>query len=272
MRGHGEPHPWVQLNVALSRPDGQALTSARRVFAALAPLVDAWRRDGKLSQLYFMRKPPDLRLRLRGPQPAVDLLPGAIGALEQLRRDGAVERFFESVYEPEAHLFGGPDAMELVHAYFDADTRGWLTLDRLWASGPSLLTPEILACAVIDDLLQLALGDRSEIWDVWCNLAAGGVPAIDVPVPPSPELLGRLALAERTVLEHYFAHNSQLARGLATLHDSGRLSCGLRALLTQVALFHFHRYGLDAAEQAAMAGAMQRKWNPHSARRTPDPP
>ena len=55
---------WVQLNVGLVRNGGQALPSARAMFRAICPYLDAWRRDRALHWWFFMRKPPDVRLRM----------------------------------------------------------------------------------------------------------------------------------------------------------------------------------------------------------------
>ena len=57
---------WLQLNVALRRHDGDALASARAVFAELMPRVRAWRRRGTLTRFFFMRKEPDLGSAFRG--------------------------------------------------------------------------------------------------------------------------------------------------------------------------------------------------------------
>ncbi len=276
MLGSDEPdaHQWVQLNVALSRPDGGALKSARRVFAALRPLIDEWRREGTLSQFYFTRKPPDLRLRFRGPRCRSTVLAGTVATLYSLQRDGAVERFFSSVYEPEMNLFGGPAGMELVHAYFDADTCCWLEMDGLWAGNQARLTPEALTCAVTDHLLLLTLGDRSEIWDVWCTVLsmAGGRPAADAEseLPTRSKLMTRVSATEQDVLRRYREHNTSLALGLTVTYNRGELQCGLRALLTWVAIFHFNRYGLGASRLADAAAAMARDWNPHRIARTTD--
>lgn len=269
MPGSDQPteHEWVQLNVALSRRDGGPLKSARCVFGALRPLMDEWRREGALSQFYFTRKPPDLRLRFRGPDCRAAVLAGTTATLYSLQCEGAVERFFTSVYEPEVNLFGGPAGMELVHAYFDADTSSWLEMDGLWACNQARLTPETLTCVVTDHLLRLALGDRSEIWDVWCTVLsmAGERPATDgKSVLPTPsKLITTISAAEEDVLRRYREHNTLLARGLTVTYNRGELQCGLRALLTWVAIFHFNRYGLDASRLVDAATAMAREWNPH---------
>lgn len=262
---------WLQVNVALRRDDGDALASARAVFAELAPQIASARAEGTLQRFFFMRKPPDMRLRLQGPNPERHLLPAVSGSLAKLRRDGAVERFFPSVYEPEVRLFGGAEAMSLVHDYFDADTAGWMELDRHWAAGVAALQPEDVVSVVANELFALALGDRAEIWDAWSNVLALVAPAAEAADPfhrmmPIPSELRALATpAESRVLGRYCAANEALANGLRDVWSRGRLECGLRGMLPFVVIFHLHRYGLDAARQARVAEAMQRVWDPRGA-------
>lgn len=262
-------HRWLQINVALCRPDGGgALVSARAVFGRLEPMLADWRAEGAVDGFHFMRKPPDLRLRFGGPDPAATLTPDLTAALGELRARGAVERFFASIYEPEERLFGGPAAMALVHAHFDADTTAWLALDRLRQAGSARLPVDLLACAIVNDLCARRL-DANEIWDVWCNLATivGVAPPASAAPPGERVRLGdglRAAASEdeRALLDDYRDANAALAGGLGELWSAGRLECGVRALLTYVALFCLHRHGLDGARQAALAEAMRRAWDP----------
>lgn len=258
---------WIQLNVALQRPDGQALPSARAVFARLTPLLRRWRQLRTVTCFFFMRKPPDLRLRFLGPNLEAQVLPDLTRILQRLKREGFVKRFFPSIYEPETFKFGGPQAMKVVHAHFDSDSRAWVDLDRIWASGQGALTPDVLTLAVLNDLFSRALADASEVWDVWCNLARL------IPIPPnlqSPEagvffidaLLSRVTKPEACILRRYARANRTLSSGLLRVWNHGRLQCGLRAIFPFIAMFHFHRYGFDATKQGLLAQAMTQAWSP----------
>jgi thiopeptide-type bacteriocin biosynthesis protein len=261
----GQPVHWLQVNVALERHDGTALPSARALFGRLSPALADWRGRQLLDHFFFMRKPPDVRLRFSGPDPNEALLPVLIALLSGLRQEGFVRRFFPSVYEPEIRQFGGPEAMGHVHAYFDADSMAWLALDRLTAAGRRKLSPEVLAAAVLNDLFLRALGCPFEVWDVWCNLASL------VPVPSGEEsqaadvvsvesLFPHVGEEEAQVLRTYLQANEELSGGLMQVWEQGALQCGLRALFPFVALFHFNRHGIGA-EQAALIGAMCRAWD-----------
>ncbi len=230
---------WLQMNVGLVRVEGRALPSARALFARLAPALEAWRREGRVSRFFFMRKPPDLRLRFLGPRAPEVLLPLAEAVLADRSFATAC---FPSVYEPEFHLFGGPEAMEYVHAWHDADSMAWI-------EGP----PEIDRCPwILDDLFVRTLGRGVETWDVWRRLAdLAGDPREEIDVSPV-EVPAPLAEA-----------NQRLAEGLRSVWSSGRLEAGLRSVLVFVAMFHLNRHGHPGPDQAAVARAMARRSDPH---------
>jgi thiopeptide-type bacteriocin biosynthesis protein len=264
---HGNRARWVQVNVALERRGGPALPSARAVFDGLAPFLARWRRERAVTCWYFMRKPPDLRLRFRGPALERDVAPAVTALLARLRRQGFVRRSFSSVYEPETWQFGGPEAMRLVHAHFAADSTAWLAMDRLWAADRAALMPQALTLAVVNDLLCRTLEGRAEVWDVWCNLAQQLPPPADQEPPGWAifglcELLPAVSPAEATIVRRYARANAALGAGLLRICSRGRLRCGLRAILPFVAQFHFHRYGLDGSTQAALAAAMVQAFSP----------
>lgn len=257
---------WLQINVGLVRGKAGALASARALFDELEPIVRACRRDRRVSRFFFVRKPPDLRLRFLGPDPERDLAPEIGKRLALLKRRGHVTRHFRSVYEPEIRQFGGPEATDRVHAHFDCDTRGWLAFDGLEAAGKRTVPPETLTLAVMNDLFLATLGCPSEVWDVWENVvraagvAEGATPAI--PAFGLDEILAGLDPAQARIARAYQRGNGLLARGLQRAWNRGRLECGLRAILPFVAMFHFNRHGFDGARYGPLVRAMARAWNP----------
>jgi thiopeptide-type bacteriocin biosynthesis protein len=226
------------------------------------------RRERRLRWFLFIRKPPDVRIRVLGPDPEADLAPELRRVLAGLRRAGHVTRFFRSVYEPETRQFGGPEAMAHVHAYFDTDTAAWIALDRLAERGLRTVTPEVWHVAVLNDLFYQTLGDRSEVWDVWANLftvlgAPEGPPDARATELVFPSGLPAAAGAgEGRVLRRYEVANRRLAGGLRRVWSRGRLGCGLRALLPFVALVHFNRHGVDGERQAPLVRSMMAAWSP----------
>jgi thiopeptide-type bacteriocin biosynthesis protein len=261
---------WLQVNVALSRAQGTALANARAVLAEISNRLPAWRREQGLTWFFFMRKPPDLRLRFAGPDPASRLWPELRRILRLLREAGAVERFGCSHYEPENGLFGGAAAMRLVHRHFDCDSDAWIELDRLSQAGARTALPtDAVPMAVLNDLFLRVLGDRFEVWDVWRNLArltnapdAGEGESVQPGIFILDSLLPAVRPQEAAILKRYERANQALSRGLRRLDQTGRLDAGLREILPFVAMFHLHRHGYGNERQAALAQAMSIAWNP----------
>jgi thiopeptide-type bacteriocin biosynthesis protein len=261
---------WLQVNVALSRSRGSALASARAVLGEIATRLPAWRRARSVTCFFFMRKPPDLRLRFAGPSLAMQVQPALTQILRVLRKAGAVDRFHSTRYEPEHHLFGGAAAMRLIHRHFDCDSGAWIALDRLSQAGSRTALPaDGVPTAVLNDLFLRMLGDRFEVWDVWRNLTiltngadretsesrSAGIPFLGSLIPlVQPE--------ERRILKRYEQANRRLSDGLRGLNESGRLTAGLRGILPFIAMFHLHRHGYGKDRQAALAQAMASAWNP----------
>lgn len=251
---------WHQHNVALVRAGGSAIASARAVFRALAPALLAWRSSGRLACFFFMRKPPDLRLRFLGD---AELSHEVEAILHQLTSSGQLERAFASVYEPEIERFGGAEAMEAVHAWFDADTAAWMTLDALAADGRALIAAEVLVSAVAADLVARTLADRAETMALWqrysADLGLADSGEVGPPVDELATLASRAGVELTPVLESYLEANRALAEALASSWHAGTLSTGLRSVVGAVVLFHLHRHGLDAEGHARVARGMQRR-------------
>lgn len=252
------PDEWLQVNVSLNRRSGSALQSARALFADLAPAISEWRNRNMLQCFYFMRKPPDVRLRFRA-RAELDLLPNVEEVLFRLVRLGAIEKYFRSVYEPEVALFGGSSAMDQVHAYFDADSMAWIAFDALLASGRHTISALDLLRIALTDLFQHTVSGAGEVWDVWCNIASlAGRPEPMPPVDIEPYSIAQIARSindhERQILRAYSAANRKMAHGLQGIWEQGQLDCGLRGILAYVAVFTANRHGLGTVLGAIADG------------------
>ena len=256
---------WIQVNARLARPGGAALPSARALFRELETVLPRWRRERLVSHCFFQRKPPDLRLRFRGPRDA--LLARLHPMMARMTAEGHVIRSFDSVYEPEARQFGGPNAMRHVHAYWSADSGLWITLDRLMEAGSVRIPHATLMIAALNDLFGRTLNDGGEVWDTWCNLLVllrdeGAVPISAAPPPMLDALVATASEAEGAILDGYRHANMRLAAGLIGTWEQGRLRCGLRAILPYAAMFTLNRHGFDQAAATTIARAMAAAWNP----------
>jgi thiopeptide-type bacteriocin biosynthesis protein len=255
-------HEWLQLNVALARRDGSALSSARFI---LREIEDIFPRRGPGAALFFFqRKPPDLRLRFYGVRER--LLRRLRPLIARAKSEGHIVRSFHSVYEPEYRQFGGRDCLRSIHAFWSIDSLAWIAMDRLVEREALTIPHATLIASVLDDLFWQVLDDGGEVWDTWCNLAVllQSEPAGDASgIPPSLEIIrGAATAAEADLVAMYQHANAALTDGLSRAWRSGRMQCGVRSILPYVALFTLNRHGFDQARAAAIAGAMAALRNP----------
>ncbi|GAA3695225.1 methyltransferase, FxLD system [Nonomuraea antimicrobica] len=220
-------------------------------------------------RFHFLRK--DSGLRLRTEQPAA-------GLLDQLAADHIVANWVGGIYEPEVHAFGGPEGTVVAHDVFCADSPAAL------AETGSPNARE--RCVLLLSAMHRAAGmDPFEIGDVWAKL--GDLrPPVTPPIGPSIDraisAMRRLMnadAAQRPDAEPGWAERiaafEEAGRRLRLLAAEGRLTRGLRAVLTHHAIFAFNRAGIPAGQQAATAWlgsqAAFTEWADVSTRRTTPP-
>jgi len=237
------------------------------VLRALAPL----RLDGTVRAAHYQRKDPGLRWRVAsGDAPAVRAALAPL--LDRLcTRGQGLDGWAETIYEPEAPLFGGSRAMAVAHALFDADTQAWSRLTALRRRGHLPYTEAALALAQGNELFSHALGGRpDEVWDTWSRLAVfhdlrptqGGDPRRSRP------LLGGLAAHPQAgeaseVLQQLADAQVRAAGDLALLAAHGQLEQGLRDVLAALALFAWNRVGLTTFERRHVLVQAMGAWHPH---------
>lgn len=250
---------WHQLDIDLGpSPKDVADEVFTRMQAATEP-----------TSLWFVRKPPGLRVRVRDDARETETLAQVVAGL---RDDGLVAASSASVYEPEARRFGGARAMELVHAFFHVDSRAFIAWHVKRAE--ARLSPTVASLAVVTTLFdRLLAGASSEIWDAWANLAAlHGIPhrnptARPLPPPTIAQIQAIAADHEADVLAAYDRGCTALADGIAALRRDSDFHVGLRAFAADVAMFHWNRWGLIRAERVALCEGALAALDPH--RRSP---
>ncbi|MBD2410154.1 hypothetical protein FACHB389_26265 [Nostoc calcicola FACHB-389] len=251
---------WVQLNVGLVRHQGNALSSARALFARLEPLVTHWRSNDLLRCFFFMRKPPDVRARFFITVDRQQAIADISDLMYALQRENLINLFFFSDYEPETDRFGGLEAMKLVHQHFDADTSLWLMLDYLDRHNLGVVSKDLLVPTVLHDLFTRTLSDAVAILATWHSLAA----LISTPPEatiPTFELLSLETLydyPEAEILQKYATANDILAKELVNLQHLGQLTQDLVDILAAVAMFNFHRHGFDSHRSGRLIEAIIR--------------
>ncbi|GAB3565192.1 hypothetical protein GCM10027445_10280 [Amycolatopsis endophytica] len=158
-----EDSRWIQWGLAT--PDLPEL------HGAVAALARDWLWQQEIDDFFVMHKPPGLRVRFA---PA----PGHGGRVKSLLRrrirhwqdTGLVTRAVPSVYEPEAHLFGGPASMAWAHRLFTVDSLTWLDHHTRPAGCPSWALSLLMLRGIFDGLRIAGWEDR----DVWARVRDTG--------------------------------------------------------------------------------------------------
>ncbi|MFI9598104.1 thiopeptide-type bacteriocin biosynthesis protein [Nonomuraea sp. NPDC052265] len=259
---------WYQLRVQFVDLDAAEKIGAHQ----LGPRLEQLQACGAIDGWWFLRKPPGWRLRLRDADTvAVDRL------LDDLTEAGTLTRWWPTIYEPETAAFGGPAGEQAAHELFCADSLGVLHYAR---QGRPDLGRRELSVVLINALLQAAGLDWFERGDVFARVAqlrpapapgdSGRVEALTanmrtllaIPAQPGtpPFAPGGLAGFATPWLTAWQSAGNQLGRAAA----EGRLTRGLRALLTHVVIFHWNRLGLSATTQGILAHAATAAFLPES--------
>ncbi|GAB4520838.1 MAG: hypothetical protein Tsb0019_22010 [Roseibium sp.] len=112
---------WVQVSLGLEKPPEPEL------YAAIAESVETLSAVVGLRNMFFMHKPPGLRLRFQSvPVDEPRLRCELNRQLEAWRDQRLIPGWSFEIYEPETLLFGGAGAMDHVHRLFSRDSRYWL--------------------------------------------------------------------------------------------------------------------------------------------------
>lgn len=252
---------WLQVDCSLFPQQDR---SPYLPWCSLLEATDKWRAQNLFQWFWFVRKMPGLKLRFGGPNIAARLQGPLAEWLHTTERANEIRGFRFTVYEPEIYRFGGEAGMALAHSYFSSGSQlvlNYETNEEL----PKELERLTFSLANTTDLLDRALADQAERWDVWNRLYAAvaekdsqlrvnDAPAIDrgfenLPPEQSSELAELIASAQ--------AANAACADSLRGLVTGGVLSVGARSWLSAATTFEWNRFGLpDHPEQLAAAIAL----------------
>ncbi|WP_129838068.1 thiopeptide-type bacteriocin biosynthesis protein [Streptomyces sp. RFCAC02] len=262
---------WYQVRIQFTDWNSAEQAAAVR----LGPQLRQAQEAGTITEWWFLRKHPCWRLRCRpGPKATRGEMTAAVGTvLDTMTADGAVERWWESLYEPEEITFGGPVSMEFAHALFHADSRGILDYLRHTPGGikkPTVGRRElsVLLCTTLFRGDRQDTGEQADVWHrVVRERPLSGEPSPDQLNAMGPGLR-RLISLDTSPTGTLFSTDNPLAfaaewseafattgRRLADAARDGALERGLRDTLASHVIFHWNRLGLPAATQAVLARA-----------------
>ncbi|MFF5979352.1 methyltransferase, FxLD system [Streptomyces olindensis] len=198
-------------------------------------------------RFHFLRK--DAGVRLRTEQPVTD-------RLDQLVVEKVITGWVGGIYEPETHAFGGPEAMDVAHDVFCADSPAALAE----TGDPHARERSVM---LLSAMIRGAGLDPFEAGDVWARWAALRPPV----TPPQGPALERAVSAMRRLMNADAALRPGAEAGwvervaafedaghrLRRLAADGRLIRGIRGVIAHHAIFAFNRAGVPAQTQAATA-------------------
>ncbi|MFF0577058.1 thiopeptide-type bacteriocin biosynthesis protein [Streptosporangium saharense] len=239
---------WQQANVTFADPHNAERLGVTRI----APTLCDAERDGLISSWWFIRK-QRWRIRYRATNQT------SAEVMAMLTTPGPWS-WTNSIYEAETYAFGGPEAMEVAHALFHADSKHVLadTHDRNDRKELSIL--------LLTAMMRAAGLDWFEQGDVWARITERR----SAPSLPGPSSRVALTDATRRLLsadtrplrddggslayaEDWFKAFEDAGNALAALNDRGHLTRGLRDLIAHHALFTWNRHGLAIPTQVSIA-------------------
>lgn len=227
--------------------------------------------EGEITDFFFMHKPPGLRVRFAAaPGRATHVRAELRRRAQRWRSTGLVTDVQPGVYEPEAHLFGGPASMRHVHRLFTVDSLAWLDHHSGGhGQAPSWVVSLLMLRSVFTGLRVAGWEDR----DVWARVQHGGqrrLPHALAPdavavaseelrqwwaasdtlldqVPePTRELVDRHAIEVEPVIKRWWSEyfTTELAR------------VGPREAAAYYVVFHWNRAKLSSGRQALITEAL----------------
>ncbi|MGG2460144.1 thiopeptide-type bacteriocin biosynthesis protein [Streptomyces sp. RGM 3693] len=251
-------------------------TAEQTATTVLGPQLEQAQTTGALAGWWFLRKYPCWRLRCR-PGPAAtrtDAKNAVSNILDRLMAEGVVDRWWQTIYEPESMVFGGSHGMDIAHDLFHADSRGVLDYVRrhdLNALSGTTLGRRELAVLLPSTLFFGAGQEPHEQADVWYRVEqlrplpsdtpadrlAGMTAALQVlmhldtsPTSPLFNEGGSLAF-----IAPWAAAFEKAGQRLSLAAHIGSLPRGVREILGHHVIFAWNRLGLDSRTQGILARA-----------------
>ncbi|WP_219419629.1 thiopeptide-type bacteriocin biosynthesis protein [Pseudonocardia nigra] len=258
-------HRWYQVRILFADWD----TAEQIAATELAPRLEQARHAGDVGGWWYLRKHPNWRLRAQVPRPGArtDTVAAVTSHLDDLVQAGAIQRWRETIYEPEQPAFGGPAGMDIAHDLFHVDSRGALT----YLARPRQVGRRELSILLCTALMRSARQDYGEQGDIWHRVAQ----LRPLSPPPPPEQLGTMIAPLHRLLAIDTSaagplHDPRGSLGfaapwaagltaggarLADLARDGALERGLRDVLANHVIFHWNRLGIPTTAQAVLARA-----------------
>ena len=158
---------WTQISCAVFAQQG--VEPICFPWAELRDEISGLGTQGGLRRFWFVRKPPGVRLRFETADDGASLVARLVPWLAEAEARNQVRSFRLTTYEAEEHKFGGSVGMELAHGLLDAHARAAVAV---LAEDAAPEHRAVLWRGALGALLDGALADDDERWDVWSQILA----------------------------------------------------------------------------------------------------
>jgi len=252
LRTAGAPR-WTQVGLA---------GIAAGLYPALRDDVEQLLADGEITDFLFTHGSPGLRVRFAAaPGRATQVRAEVRRLAARWRRHGLVAEAVPGVYEPEAHLFGGPDSMRHAYQLFSVDSVFWLRLHSDVGDRTPAWVVSLRMLRAVFDGLQITGWEDRDVWARVREIAGGeaGMPDEEVVGwwTGDEELLSRLPEPTRRLLaRHEERVTPVLERWRAEYFATDQARVGPREAAAYHVVQHWNRAGLGPARQARILDAL----------------
>lgn len=156
------PSCWIHIGLSV------AYRRQPTVYANVLDIARHLLEQGTVSNFFFMHKPPGLRIRFEvSGRNKTKVERELLTHIDSWICKGLITTANRGIYEPEAHLFGGPVSMTSVHRLFTADSLAWLGYHRLVAENAAPGPDWVFSLALLSSLLAALHIVDWEDRDVW---------------------------------------------------------------------------------------------------------
>ncbi|MFI1201633.1 thiopeptide-type bacteriocin biosynthesis protein [Streptomyces sp. NPDC020883] len=251
-------------------------TAEQIAATVLGPQLEHGQSTGALAGWWFLRKYPCWRLRCRPGAAATHTAArnAMTNILDRLMAGGVVHRWWQTIYEPESMVFGGPHSMDIAHDLFQADSRGVLDYARRHdanARPGTTLGRRELSVLLPSTLFFGAGQEPHEQADVWYRVEQLRPLPSDTPADRLTGMTAALQVLmqlDTSPTSPLFDEGGSLAfiapwatafesagQRLSLAAHTGSLPRGVRDILAHHVIFAWNRLGLDSRTQGILARA-----------------
>ncbi|WP_052701033.1 thiopeptide-type bacteriocin biosynthesis protein [Loktanella sp. S4079] len=251
---------WVQIDIGYPSPD--VLAKLLKEISSFSSLLLA---DGRIENMFFMRKSPGLRVRFEASVGADTLRNELDEAAKRWTLDALITHHTFGNYEPEAQLFGGHDSMRFVHSLFTLDSLVWLDWHRQEQRQLDTWKVSFRHLRAVFDGLGISGWEDLGVWAYIVEKTGRSLPGEMFSTPEDQATVTRPILSHWEKTGHDGSNDPEpsldavtqcAARWKEGYFQTSEAWIGARQAAAYLTIFHWNRAGLSPAQQALIANAL----------------